>query len=91
MVPLSYLPQPPARAPHTQVYRHHPPLVFGRSVADCEPEVSTGIAVYRAEGSAAAGGQPCFIAATFEQPHTSAQAVPRLLDFAQRYLGRAVG
>lgn len=78
----------------SQVHRHHPPLVYGRSVTDCEPELSTGIAVVKVERSSSgsgsggngSGGESVYIAATYEQPHTSAQAVPRLQDFAQRFL-----
>ncbi|KAI7845528.1 hypothetical protein COHA_000951 [Chlorella ohadii] len=74
-----------------EVHRHHPPLVYGRSVTDCEPELSTGIAVVKVErGSSGSGsnggGESVYIAATYEQPHTSAQALPRLQDFAQRFL-----
>ena len=76
------------------MHRHHPPLVYGRSVTDCEPELSTGIAVVKVERSSSgsgsggngSGGESVYIAATYEQPHTSAQAVPRLQDFAQRFL-----
>ena len=67
------------------MHRHHPPLVYGRSMADCEPELSTGIAVCHVERSRLGGG-PVFVAATYEQPHVSAQAVPRLQAFAQQHL-----
>lgn len=91
------LPQPrpslfPSIPPwQAQVHRHHPPLIYGRSMADCEPEMSTGIAVIKVERSSGSngsggGGSAAYIAATYEQPHTSAQAVPRLQDFAQRFL-----
>lgn len=64
--------------------------VWGRSMADCEPEQSTGIAVCRVDRSRLGGALgPCYIVATFEQPHTSAQAVPRLVDFAERFLEAA--
>ena len=56
-------------------------------MADCEPELSTGVAVCRVERGR--GGIPTYIAATYEQPRTSAQAVPRLVDFAERYLAEA--
>lgn len=70
-----------------QVTRHHPPLVWGRNMADSEPELSTGIAVCRIEPSRAGEpGGPCYLAATFEQPHTAAQAVPRLEEFAEKHL-----
>lgn len=59
-------------------------------MADCEPEMSTGIAVVKVECSSSSsgtdGGGAAYIAATYEQPHTSAQAVPRLQEFAQRFL-----
>lgn len=59
-------------------------------MADCEPEMSTGIAVVKVERSSSSsgngGGGAAYIAATYEQPHTSAQAVPRLQEFAQRFL-----
>lgn len=59
-------------------------------MVDCEPELSTGIAVVRVERSrVGAPGGACYLAATFEQPHTSAQAVPRLVEFAERHLEAA--
>ncbi|PSC76344.1 hypothetical protein C2E20_0124 [Micractinium conductrix] len=69
-----------------EVHRHHPPLVFGRSMADCEPETSTGIAVCRMDRPS---GGAAFIAVTYEQPHTSARVVPRVQDFAQKHLAAA--
>lgn len=68
-----------------EVHRHHPPLVYGRSMVDCDPEQSTGIAVCRVDRSRVSS-HPCFIAITYEQPHTSAFLVPRLVAFAQRVL-----
>jgi hypothetical protein len=79
-----------------EVHRHHPPLIYGRSMADCEPEVSTGIAIVKVERSTISsdGSSGCsgaaYIAATYEQPHTSAQAIPRLQEFAQRFLAADV-
>ena len=70
-----------------QVHRHHPPLVYGRSMADCEPEQSTGIAVCRVgSSSASGGGSPRYIAVTYEQPCTSARMVPKLAEFAKQHL-----
>lgn len=70
---------------HLQVHRYHPPLVYGRSMVDCEPEQSTGIAVCRVDRSRL-GARPCYIAVTYEQPQTSARIVPRLVAFAQQHL-----
>ncbi len=72
-----------------QVHRHHPPLVYGRSMADCEPETSTGIAVCRVDSSRLPGGVPAYVAATWEQPHTSARVVPRVAEFARQQLAAA--
>ncbi|KAL4428816.1 hypothetical protein ABPG77_005254 [Micractinium sp. CCAP 211/92] len=72
-----------------EVHRHHPPLVYGRSMADCEPETSTGIAVCRVDSSRLPGGVPAYVAATWEQPHTSARVVPRVADFARQQLAAA--
>ncbi|EFN56055.1 hypothetical protein CHLNCDRAFT_145521 [Chlorella variabilis] len=68
-----------------EVHRYHPPLVYGRSMVDCEPEQSTGIAVCRVDRSRL-GARPCYIAVTYEQPQTSARIVPRLVAFAQQHL-----
>ncbi|KAL4451536.1 hypothetical protein ABPG75_007198 [Micractinium tetrahymenae] len=72
-----------------EVHRHHPPLVYGRSMADCEPETSSGIAVCRIARSRLPGGGPAYVAVTWEQPHTSARIVPRVADFAQQQLAAA--
>jgi hypothetical protein len=69
-----------------QVHRHHPPLVYGRSMLDCEPEHSTGIAICCIDRSRLSGGGPCYIAVTWEQPHTSAYIVPKVVAFAQQHL-----
>lgn len=70
-------------------------------MVDCEPELSTGIAACRVDRSRLGGsggdvggssggdggcGSPAYIVATWEQPHTSAQAVPRLQEFVRRHL-----
>ncbi|KAI3437647.1 hypothetical protein D9Q98_000098 [Chlorella vulgaris] len=68
-----------------EVYRHHPPLVYGRSMVDCEPEMSTGIAVCRVDRSRFSS-TPCYVAVTYEQPQTSARIVPQLVSFAQQQL-----
>lgn len=74
-----------------QVHRYHPPLIYGRTMAGCEPETSTGIAVCRVKPSRLAGsrGEAAYIAVTYEQPHTSARIVPRVQEFAQGWLAAA--
>lgn len=72
-----------------EVHRHHPPLVWGRSMADCSPEQSTGIAVCRVDKSRLGGGAPAYLAVTFEQPHTSAFILPRVTQFAKSQLAAA--
>lgn len=77
----------PSRAPPPplQVHRFHPPLLYGRAMLDCEPEASTGIAACRVERSRFGSG-PCYVVVTYEQPHTSARVVPRLVAFAEQHL-----
>lgn len=72
------------------MHRWHPPLVYGRSTADCEPEDSTGIALVRVDRGP--GGGPAFALATYEMPQLSARMVPLLSDFCRQHLqaeGRA--
>jgi hypothetical protein len=47
-----------------QVHRHHPPLVYGRTMDGKEPDHSTGVAVCKVEKGIT--GQPCYGVITFE-------------------------
>jgi hypothetical protein len=50
---------PSAPHPRPQVHRHHPPLVYGRTMGNAEPDASEGAALCEvAEGTIT--GKPCF-------------------------------
>lgn len=93
-LPLPRLPlqaPPPAHRPVPQgaryeVHRHHPPLVYGRSMGG-EPDDSVGAALCAVQ--AGPGGQPCYGAITFRMPQLSARMVPLLQAFCQRHLQQA--
>lgn len=66
-----------------QVHRHHPPLVYGRTMGGV-PENSEGAAVCKVEGGR--GGQPCYGAITYAMPNISARMVPMLQKFCDGHL-----
>ena len=49
---------------YSQVFRYHPPLIYGRTVAN-EPKDSVGIAVLRIEDSKALGGKTGYMLVTY--------------------------
>lgn len=68
-----------------EVFRYHPPLIYGRMVAN-EPKDSAGIAVLRIEDSKALGGKTGYMLVTFKLPETSARIVPKLVQFGDKFL-----
>mmetsp|Transcript_4511 Transcript_4511/g.7631 ORF Transcript_4511/g.7631 Transcript_4511/m.7631 type:complete len:165 (+) Transcript_4511:89-583(+) len=66
-----------------EVHRHHPPLVYGRSMTGT-PESSEGVAVCRVE--AGPGGQPAYGLITYSMPNISARMVPMLQQFCEKHL-----
>lgn len=61
-----------------EVHRHHPPLVYGRSMTE-EPELSEGAAICRLEEGPT--GCPAYAVITYKMPHVSARMVQLLRDF----------
>ncbi|CAL8463478.1 g3012 [Coccomyxa elongata] len=61
-----------------EVHRHHPPLVYGRSMTE-EPEVSEGAAICKSEEGPT--GCPTYTVITYKMPHVSARMVQLLRDF----------
>ncbi|GBF99756.1 hypothetical protein Rsub_12531 [Raphidocelis subcapitata] len=68
-----------------EVHRHHPPLVYGRTMGAHDPEDSVGAALC-AVADATATGQPCYGFITYRMPNLSARMVPLLEAFCERHL-----
>lgn len=66
-----------------EVHRHHPPLVYGRTMG-VEPETSVGAAICKVEKGIT--GCSCYGFVTYEMPNISARMVPMLQNFCADYL-----
>ncbi|GFR47174.1 hypothetical protein Agub_g8867 [Astrephomene gubernaculifera] len=66
-----------------EVHRHHPPLVYGRTMGGV-PEQSEGCAVCKVEKGL--GGQACYGLIIYQMPNISARMVPMLQKFCQEQL-----
>ncbi|GLC33153.1 hypothetical protein PLESTB_000364800 [Pleodorina starrii] len=66
-----------------EVHRHHPPLIYGRTMG-AVPEESEGSAIYKIEKGL--GGQVCYGLITYQMPNISARMVPMLQKFCQEHL-----
>lgn len=69
--------------PCPQVHRHHPPLVYGRSMGGV-PENSEGVAICKVD--AGKSGRPCYGLITYAMPNISARMVPILHKFCTEHL-----
>mmetsp|Transcript_15139 Transcript_15139/g.39959 ORF Transcript_15139/g.39959 Transcript_15139/m.39959 type:complete len:141 (+) Transcript_15139:101-523(+) len=69
-----------------EVHRHHPPLVYGRTMSE-NPEESVGIALCMVENTAS--GKPIFGLITYMMPNISARMVPILQQFCKEHLTTA--
>lgn len=67
-----------------EVHRHHPPLIYGRTMGLHPPEESEGFVVYKVELGVT--GKPCFGAITYQMPNISAKMAPLLQSFCNVYL-----
>ncbi|EFJ43847.1 hypothetical protein VOLCADRAFT_95924 [Volvox carteri f. nagariensis] len=66
-----------------EVHRHHPPLIYGRTMG-AVPEESEGCAICKiAKGL---DGQACYGLITYQMPNISARMVPMLQKFCQEHL-----
>lgn len=66
-----------------EVHRHHPPLVYGRTMGG-SPEQSEGVALCRVERGQ--GGAPAYGLITYQMPNISARMVPLLHKFCTDHL-----
>ena len=75
----------PSRSLRGQVHRHHPPLVYGRTMGGV-PENSEGIAICKVD--AGVTGQPCYGLIAYQMPNISARMVPKLQAFCNTHLAK---
>eukprot|EP00798_Chlamydomonas_sp_ICE-L_P014582 gene14582-20629_t len=66
-----------------EVHRHHPPLVYGRTMGH-SPETSEGIAICQVEKGSDGGAAYGLI--TYQMPNISARMVPILQKFCETHI-----